>query len=182
MKQRIVISGRGGQGVLTLTRVLAEAAMAAGQEVITSETHGMAQRGGTVISMVKVGAFRGPLIPTGAADVGLFLAVKNLGVHRAFLAPGARVFVHAAVPGDYEQVDAQGLAAEMGLPVNANLILLGFAAARGGLFCGEELLERIIMEKIPARFRDSNIAALRQGAAAAKKIHHRGTEGTEKSG
>ena len=35
--------------------------------VITSETHGMAQRGGTVISMIKVGPFRGPLIPAGEA-------------------------------------------------------------------------------------------------------------------
>ena len=49
------------------------------------------------------------------------------------------------------------------------VILLGFAAARGGLFCGVELLERIIMEKIPARFRDNNIAALCRGAAAAKE-------------
>jgi hypothetical protein len=47
MKQRIVISGRGGQGILTLTRVLAEAAAAAGHHVITSETHGMAQPIGT---------------------------------------------------------------------------------------------------------------------------------------
>ena len=65
--------------MLTLTRVLAEAADGAGLEVITSETHGMAQRGGTVISMVKVGPFRGPLIPAGSADVGLFLAEENLG-------------------------------------------------------------------------------------------------------
>ena len=88
MKQQIIVSGLGGQGALTVTRLLAEAAAALGLEVITSETHGMAQRGGTVISMVKVGPFRGPLIPAGAADVGLFLHEKNLGVHRSYLAPG----------------------------------------------------------------------------------------------
>ena len=45
MKQQIIVSGLGGQGALTLTRLLAEAAQARGLEVITSETHGMAQRG-----------------------------------------------------------------------------------------------------------------------------------------
>ena len=167
MKQQIIVSGLGGQGALTVTRLLAEAAAALGLEVITSETHGMAQRGGTVISMVKVGAFRGPLIPAGAADVGLFLAEKNLGVHRGFLAPDAQVFVNSAAPGDYFRVDARRLAEEMGVPVAANLILLGFAAAKGGLFCGVELLERVIMDKIPPRFRETNLQALCQGAAAA---------------
>ncbi len=167
MKQQIIVSGLGGQGALTVTRLLAEAAAALGLEVITSETHGMAQRGGTVISMVKVGPFRGPLIPAGAADVGLFLAEKNLGVHRGYLAPGARVFVNAATPGAGFRVDARRLAGEMEAPVAANLILLGFAAAKGGLFCGMELLESLINEKIPARFRDTNLRAFRRGAAAA---------------
>ncbi len=167
MKQQIIVSGLGGQGALTVTRLLAEAAAALGLEVITSETHGMAQRGGTVISMVKVGPFHGPLIPAGAADVGLFLAEKNLGVHRRYLAPGARIYVNAAASGDYRAVDARRLAAEMGAPVAANLILLGFAAAQGGLFCGAELIEKLITEKIPPRFRDLNLKAFRLGAAAA---------------
>jgi indolepyruvate ferredoxin oxidoreductase beta subunit len=167
LKQQIIVSGLGGQGALTVTRLLAEAAAVLGLEVITSETHGMAQRGGTVISMVKVGAFRGPLIPAGAADVGLFLAEQNLGVHRSFLAPKAQVFLNSAVPGDYFRVDARRLAEEMGAPVAANLILLGFAAARGALFCGVELLEEVITDKIPPRFRAVNLEALRRGAAAA---------------
>jgi indolepyruvate ferredoxin oxidoreductase beta subunit len=166
-KQQIIVSGLGGQGALTVTRLLAEAAAALGLEVITSETHGMAQRGGTVISMVKVGPFRGPLIPAGAADVGLFLAEKNLGVHRGYLTPGAQVFVNSGAAADFSRVDARRLAEEMGTPVAANLILLGFAAAQGGLFCGVELLERLIMEKIPARFREMNLQAFRRGVAAA---------------
>ena len=73
MKQQIIVSGLGGQGAVTLTRLLAEAALALGVPVLTSETHGMAQRGGTVISMVKAGDFRGPLVPPGPPDLGLFL-------------------------------------------------------------------------------------------------------------
>jgi indolepyruvate ferredoxin oxidoreductase beta subunit len=168
MKQQIIISGLGGQGALTITRMLAEAAAALDLEVLTSETHGMAQRGGTVISMVKVGPFRGPLIPPGRADVGLFLALKNLAVHRFYLKNNAPVFVNSPVPGDFQNIDAQGLARQMGAPVAANLILLGFAAAKRGLFCGVELLERLIQEKLPPRFRETNLQAFRLGAAAAR--------------
>lgn len=169
MKQQIIISGLGGQGALTVTRVLAEAAAALGLEVLTSETHGMAQRGGTVISMIKVGPFRGPLIPAGRADVGLFLDPRNLTVHRFYLKGDAKVFVNAASPGDYQGLDAQGLARQMGAPVAANLILLGYVAAKKGLFCSAQLLEQIIRDQTPERFRDMNLKALRLGAAAAKK-------------
>ncbi len=168
MKQQIIISGLGGQGALTITRLLAEAAAALGCEVLTSETHGMAQRGGTVISMIKVGPFRGPLIPPGRADVGLFLALKNLALHRYYLKADAAVFVNSPVPGDFQNIDAQGLARQLGAAVTANLILLGFATAKGGLFCGVELLERLINEKLPPRFRETNLKALQTGVAAAR--------------
>ena len=168
MKQQIIVSGLGGQGALTITRMLAEAAAALGCEVLTSETHGMAQRGGSVISMVKVGPFRGPLIPAGRGDVGLFLHAKNLAVHRYFLRDKAGIFVNAEVPGDYQDVDASGLARQLGAPVAANLILLGYAAAKGGLFCDADLLEQVIREKAPARFREMNLKALSTGVAAAR--------------
>jgi len=167
MKQQIIVSGLGGQGALTITRLLAEAAAALDQEVLTSETHGMAQRGGTVISMIKVGPFRGPLIPPGRADVGLFLALKNLAVHRFYLKADAAVFVNSPVPGDFQNIDAQGLARQMGAAVAANLILLGYAAGKGRLFCGPELLEQVILDKTPARFREINLKALKTGVAAA---------------
>ncbi|MFW6123499.1 MAG: 2-oxoacid:acceptor oxidoreductase family protein, partial [Thermodesulfobacteriota bacterium] len=110
MKQQIIVSGLGGQGAVTLSRLIAEAALALGLAVITSETHGMAQRGGTVISMVKVGPFRGPLIPAGSADLGLFLHEKNLPVHRHYVKPAGVLVVNSAHPGDDLHLDALGLA------------------------------------------------------------------------
>jgi indolepyruvate ferredoxin oxidoreductase beta subunit len=169
VKQQIIVSGLGGQGALTLTRLLAEAAAAAGLEVITSETHGMAQRGGTVISMIKVGPFQGPLIPAGAADTGLFLHPKNLAVHRFYMKPGGRVFVNTAAPGDYLHVDARALAREQGLPpVAANLILLGYAVSQGGLFVAPESLAEVMAAKTPERFREDSLRAFRAGLAAAE--------------
>jgi indolepyruvate ferredoxin oxidoreductase beta subunit len=168
LKQQIIVSGLGGQGALTLTRLLAEAAAAMGLAVITSETHGMAQRGGTVISMIKVGPFRGPLIPAGEADRGLFLHLKNLAVHRFYMRPGGAVFVNAAIPGDYLSVDARSLAVDHSLPpVAANLILLGFAASQGGLFAGPDLLAEMIAAKTPERFREASLKAFQAGLAAA---------------
>jgi indolepyruvate ferredoxin oxidoreductase, beta subunit len=168
MKQQIIVSGLGGQGALTLTRLLAEAAAAEGLSVITSETHGMAQRGGTVISMIKVGPYRGPLIPAGEADLGLFLYPKNLAVHCFYLREGGAVFVNSPLPGDYLSVDARSLAAAHGLPpVAANLILLGFAAGHGGLFAGPDLLAAMIEAKTPERFRQASQRAFKFGLVAA---------------
>jgi indolepyruvate ferredoxin oxidoreductase, beta subunit len=168
MKQQLIISGRGGQGVLTLTRLLAQAAAAGGLEVISSETHGMAQRGGAVISMVKVGPFRGPLIAAGQADLGLFLQAANLPVHGFYLKTGAAIFVNTSVPGDYVSLDALKLAAGLGLsPVSANLILLGLAAASGRLFCPHQALASLIPEIAPTRFREANLKAFQAGVQAA---------------
>ena len=167
MKQQIIVSGLGGQGALTITRILAEAAAALGCEVLTSETHGMAQRGGTVISMIKVGPFRGPLIPAGQADVGLFLHPKNLMAHSFYLRTDAAVFINSEAPGEYQRLDAGFLARRLGAPVAANLILLGYAAGKLGLFCSPEILEQVIKDKTPERFREINLKALRSGVEAA---------------
>ena len=69
--QQLIISGVGGQGVLFVTRLLAEAAILRGLAVFTSETHGMAQRGGSVMATLRIADRRihGALIPAGTAGV-----------------------------------------------------------------------------------------------------------------
>ncbi|CCK80983.1 2-oxoacid:acceptor oxidoreductase family protein [Desulfobacula toluolica] len=79
VEQQIIISGLGGQGVLFVTKLLAETAMAENYKVLTSETHGMAQRGGIVISYLKIGDFSGPLIRPGKADA--LIALKEETFH-----------------------------------------------------------------------------------------------------
>jgi indolepyruvate ferredoxin oxidoreductase, beta subunit len=168
VKQRIVISGRGGQGVLTLTRVVAEAAAAAGHEVITTETHGMAQRGGAVLSTIKVGAFHGPLIAPGEAEVGLFLHAENLPVHGHYLRPGADALVNTADRSVRRAVDADRLAAAAGEPRAANLVLLGYAAAAGALFAAPALFEETLRRITPARRLEQSLAAFRAGVEASR--------------
>jgi indolepyruvate ferredoxin oxidoreductase beta subunit len=168
VRQRIVVSGRGGQGVLTLTRVLAEAATAAGHEVITTETHGMAQRGGAVISTIKVGPFHGPLIASGEAEVGLFLHADNLPVHGHYLRSGGTALVNATDLPGHDAVDANRLAAEAGEPRAANLALLGYAAGKGVLFAGPDLFEATIRRVTPAKHLERNLTAFRAGVEASK--------------
>ncbi len=70
MAQDILITGVGGQGTVLASRLIAACAMAEGQFVRTAETIGMAQRGGSVVSHVRIGAAdRSPLIPLGGADL-----------------------------------------------------------------------------------------------------------------
>jgi indolepyruvate ferredoxin oxidoreductase beta subunit len=148
-QQQIIISGVGGQGVLFVTRLLAEAAINKELAVFTSETHGMAQRGGTVLSHFKVGNYSSPLIRPAQADGLLALRAENLTQHGAFLKDGGWIIVNGqndVENGNSMQVgaiDADTLAREIGNPKAVNLIVLGFALAtaekdgenRNTLFC-----------------------------------------------
>ncbi len=143
--QQIIISGVGGQGVLFVTRLLAEAAMMKGFPVLTSETHGMAQRGGTVVSHLKVGDFSSPLIRPFSADGILAFKPESLALHAGFVKPGGWAVVNSNQPlqGSSELkitlVDADILAKSIGNLKSVNLILLGAALSKlsgtKGLFC-----------------------------------------------
>jgi indolepyruvate ferredoxin oxidoreductase beta subunit len=147
LRQQVVLSGVGGQGILFLSRLLAEAAIAGGLPVLTSETHGMAQRGGVVVSHLKVGGFDSPLVRAGRADLLLVLKEENVALHRQFLVDGGALIVNAPGPAGagpgvrVHAVDADALALSAGAPHAVNLVLLGFALARlgggsaGGFFC-----------------------------------------------
>ncbi len=136
-RYQIVISGVGGQGVLFITRLLAEAAIVKGLPVFTSETHGMAQRGGTVISHLKVGDFSSPLINPGRADGLIALKGECLSQHGGYLKKGGWAVINAAAPlkaGDRIDaafVDGDRLVHDLHNPKALNLVMLGFALAPG---------------------------------------------------
>jgi indolepyruvate ferredoxin oxidoreductase beta subunit len=87
--QQLIISGLGGQGVLFITKLLAGAAMAEDLPVFTSETHGMAQRGGNVISYLKIGDFSGPLIRPGRPTASSPSRQRALTITAIFSNPAA---------------------------------------------------------------------------------------------
>ena len=83
MAKNILICGVGGQGTVLAAKIISQAAVSSGKKVLSAETIGMAQRGGSVVSHVRIGddAFS-PLISTGQADVIIAFeaaeAVRNL--------------------------------------------------------------------------------------------------------
>jgi indolepyruvate ferredoxin oxidoreductase, beta subunit len=86
--KNIVIAGLGGQGVLTASDMLAEAAFRAGFDVKKSELHGMSQRGGSVSSDVRYGEqVLSPMVPAGEADVLLVLEATQIEINRPMLRP-----------------------------------------------------------------------------------------------
>jgi len=168
MRQQIIVSGIGGQGVLFLTRLIAEAAVQAGRPVLTAETHGMAQRGGSVLSTLKVGAFKSPLIRRGGADAGLFLHGPTLALHRSLVGPDGALIVNREEEGEGVGVDALGLARKAGNPLLANLILLGCAVQVRALFCDETEVEVAIRALSPEKFVAQNLEAFKIGIMHSK--------------
>jgi indolepyruvate ferredoxin oxidoreductase beta subunit len=183
LRQQILISGVGGQGVLFVTRLLAEAAILRGFPVFTCETHGMAQRGGTVVSHLKVGDFHSPLIRAGQADGLLVLKAENLAQHGLFLKTGGWAVVNAGaketlnVAGTVFCVDADELVRKSGDAKSLNLVLLGFALAvaekkmpkrPGRLFCRLADIEKLLGGRINKRGQPavSPLKAVRAGYEA----------------
>jgi indolepyruvate ferredoxin oxidoreductase, beta subunit len=169
MKMQIAIVGRGGQGVLFLTRILTECALEMGLEVMASETHGMAMRGGSVISTLKVGPFKGSLIGSGRADLMLVLDEGSLSTFLNLLSPRGALLLNAPESPSYPAIDATGLAAAMGSPLMANLVLLGFALREKRLFCDYSRVESVTGKISPPRFREANLEALKRGFSSAER-------------
>ena len=182
MKQQLIISGVGGQGVLFVTRLLAEAAISKGLSVFTSETHGMAQRGGTVLSHLKVGDFSSPLIRPLQADGLIMLKAENMLPHGGFLKEGGWAVVNGhkdALPDvdiPAAAVDADTLAQKIENPKSVNLVVLGFALARAAkaageqdsLFCSFEDIKAVLKGRFAKnkKMLDASLKALQAGYEA----------------
>jgi len=149
MKYDILLAGVGGQGVLSLAALIGRAAVAEGLHVKQSEVHGMAQRGGAVLSHLRLSdqVIASDLIPLGTADMILSMEPLESLRYVAYLAPGAAV-VTAADPmvniPDYPPVEeiramlarlprtvvveAERLARSAGEALAKNTVMVGAAA------------------------------------------------------
>ncbi len=178
---RIILVGVGGQGILFTTKVLAQTALRLGHAVIGSETHGMSQRGGSVISHLKIGG-QSPLVRRGTADI--LIALNEIEAYQAlaYLREGGTCFANAPLerfPDDRLKdtlaqkqiacfaVNADAIALEFNAPPVANSALLGFVAAHDAIpFSFDQIAEtvRLISHK---KFRSINRQALERGAQKA---------------
>ncbi len=131
---RCVICGRGGQGVITLNYLLGNLASALGYETISAETHGMAMRGGSVYTTLKIGKAMSASIGAGEAD--LLLSTDSGEVERClrFLSEKGVIITdgfYEGGPFEIINVDAgKAAAGKFGGVMHAGAILLGKTIAR----------------------------------------------------
>lgn len=184
----LVLCGLGGQGILFMTKVLAEAGLDKGYKVLGAETHGMAQRGGSVVSHLRFGDVQGSLVETGCARHLLALDESEGYRNLPYLAKGGRMYVNAESRDfprgevreylERREILCRGLPAgriaeEMGAPLSSNLAVLGFfSALEEGPFLAEEM--RATVERVsPERYRDLNLrifdAGVEKGREETKK-------------
>ncbi len=191
---RLFFTGVGGQGTLLASRVLGEAALAAGLDPLVSETHGMAQRGGIVVSTVVLGDLKSPIISLGEADIVLgFEALETFRAldrcHRGTLviANRARIVPYpvaigqaqyppvdqmfklmAAQVGSLLAFDAGAAARQAGSPLAVNMVLLGALAATDVLPFPAETVLDVVHSRTNPKFLEANLTACRLGADAAQ--------------
>lgn len=98
MSKNILICGVGGQGTVLAAKVLSQAAISSGEHVLSAETIGMAQRGGSVTSHVRIGEdIFSPLIPKGQADIIISFEAAEAARNADYLKKGGMVIVNKKV-------------------------------------------------------------------------------------
>ena len=185
----ISLVGVGGQGILLTSDILAKTATLAGLDVKKSEIHGMAQRGGSVISQVRFGSkVYSPIIPDGASDLLVSFERMETLRWRHLLAPGGKVLVNdinltpitvssgqqpaVADLGDrltaeYPQaqyINAQEIAESLGNIRAMNMVIAGAVSMLTPF--GVEVWQQAMRERIPAKFIDMNLRAFDAGRNA----------------
>ena len=178
VKTNIIICGLGGQGILFMTKIMAQSALNKGYKVMGAETHGMAQRGGSVISHLRLGNVSSSLVRMGSAH--LMLALEESEGYRflPFLRNGGHLYIDAdpdsfpmeAVKSYIEQkrltcraLPAGEIAHELDSPRSANLVQLGFFSAFADEPMTAETLKETIDQVSPDRFKEINLRAFDAG-------------------
>jgi indolepyruvate ferredoxin oxidoreductase beta subunit len=193
-KISIVLTGVGGQGVITAANLLGKAAVRAKIGVFVSEIHGMAQRGGAVVCTVRMGDVSSPLLPSGTADVLLsmepvevlrnicyvnkktkIITDKNPIIPFTVAVGGEQypkveeIFKELSAHAELYPIDALKIAKEAGAVITKNTVMLGALAASGVLPFKPEVLLEMILEDVPEKYKDINKKAFESGMKAVKK-------------
>ena len=187
----ILIAGVGGQGVLLTSKIIAEAALLQGLDVKQSEVHGMAQRGGSVLSQVRFGdKVFSPIIAEGEADLLIGFEPLETARYLHFLRDGGIVVynihpigtigvsigketypqdIHETIrkhATDVHPFDATKVAVEVGEKRAVNLVLLG--AALRFLPLDPSVVDNAITNAVPKKLLELNRKAFLAGRSQAR--------------
>lgn len=192
MTTSIIFAGVGGQGVLTASSIVGKAALLSGINVVMSEVHGMAQRGGIVVTEMKIGDAKSPLIGKGEADI--VVGFEPVEAYRALskVHEGSYVIVNTepiipitASLGDspYPEVnellenmkglnvipiEATEIARRAGDSITTNIVMLGALAKLPIFPLEKEKIKEAIRQSISPRYHELNFKAFEMGYEAVK--------------
>jgi indolepyruvate ferredoxin oxidoreductase beta subunit len=193
----VIVTGVGGQGNVLITQLMGSALVRTGHHVTIGETYGASQRGGAVMSHLRISreAQYGPLIPHGQANVILGLEpVETLRVLGQYGNPDVTVITNsrpvyplavAIGTAHYPSVEeivkaleelssrawlinATDIALDLGASILANIVMAGALVGAGVLPLAPEEFEQELQESLPADRLDSNLKAFRRGLAEVK--------------
>jgi indolepyruvate ferredoxin oxidoreductase beta subunit len=188
----IIITGVGGQGNVMASRVLAGMMVNAGFIVTIGETFGMSQRGGSVMSHLRISSSSvlSPQIPQGRADIiialepveALRVLIKYGNPDVAVLSNSRVVYPMGVITGDFNYpsldeikssfekltadnwlIDATSVAVELGNPVLSNIVMIGALAGTSLLPIDRRAFEKEITRNMPADKRGINLTAFDAG-------------------
>lgn len=193
-KISIVLTGVGGQGVITAANILGKAAVNAKVNVYVSEVHGMAQRGGSVSCTVRMGDIFGPLVASGTADAIISMEPSEALRYIKYANKETKVVTDinpvipftVAVGGEkypdlddifkeinsrskLYKMDALNIAKESGALITKNIVMLGALAATDVLPFKSEILLKTILDNVPAKYKEINKRAFEGGMKAIKQ-------------
>lgn len=181
----IMVVGVGGQGTLLTSRIIGKTALAAGYDVKLSEVHGMAQRGGSVVTFVRYGEkVYEPVVEEGEADVLIsferleamryahylkrdgIIIVNDCRIDPMTVVIGAKSYPENIIEGLSEEhklysIDGGSVAKELGNSKVLNSVVLGLAAKHIG-FSEEEWL-CVLRDTVPPKTVEINEKAFRRG-------------------
>ena len=185
MIKNIMIVGVGGQGTLLTSRIIGKTAMEMGYDVKISEVHGMAQRGGSVVTFVRYGEqVSEPVVEEGQADVIIaferlealryahflkkdgVLVINDCRIDPMTVVIGAKEYPENIIEGLKKEhkvytIDGQKVALELGNSKVLNSVVLGFAADFIGF--DKDTWMNIIASTVPAKTIEINQKAFACG-------------------
>ncbi|MDD2615064.1 MAG: indolepyruvate oxidoreductase subunit beta [Methanosarcina sp.] len=182
----LLITGVGGQGAILASDIIGKAAVTAGLSVRAAETHGMAQRGGSVVNHIRIGEDYGSMIPKKGADLMLALEPMEAVRYLDFLKDGGIIIVNTqpVVPvtvtsglAEYPEVldilevlsekyvvkafNANELAFEAGNRLAMNVVMVG--AVSSYLPIPKEILVESVKALVPQKTIEVNLRAFEMG-------------------
>jgi len=200
----VIVTGVGGQGNVLISQLIGRALVKAGHHVTIGETYGASQRGGAVMSHIRISRQEqyGPLIPEGQADVILGLEpVETLRVLAQYGHPGVVVIANsrpvytmavtsgaAEYPGTEKiertlaelassawLIHATEIALKLGASILTNIVMVGALVGSGSLPLTPEGLEAALRASLPSDKLELNLQAARRGLEEASR--HRAGQG-----